>query len=68
MACSLPGSSVYGILQARILEWVPFSFPGDLPDPGIEPGALSLQADSLPSEPPGKSCPIATTQQALSIF
>ena len=29
--------------------------PGDLPDPGIEPGALALQADSLPSEPPGKS-------------
>ena len=28
--------------------------PGDLPDPGIEPGSLALQADSLPSEPPGK--------------
>ena len=28
--------------------------PGDLPDPGIEPGSPSLQADSLPSEPPGK--------------
>ena len=29
--------------------------PGDLPDPGIKPGSLSLQADSLLSEPPGKS-------------
>ena len=29
-------------------------FPGDLPDPGIEPGSPALQADSLPSEPPGK--------------
>ena len=28
--------------------------PGDLPDPGMEPGSPALQADSLPSEPPGK--------------
>ena len=34
--CSLPGSSVHGIFQARILEWVPFPHPKDLPDPGIE--------------------------------
>ena len=33
---------------------LPFSSPGDLPDPGIEPGSLALQVDSLPSEPPGK--------------
>ena len=31
-----------------------FPSPGDLPDPGIEPGSPSLQTDSLPSEPPGK--------------
>ena len=31
------GSTVIGILQARILEWLPCSPPGDLPDPGIEP-------------------------------
>ena len=55
MDCSLPGSSVLGILQARILEWVPFPAPGALPDPGIESGSPALQADSLPSEPPGKS-------------
>ena len=36
--CSLPGSSVHGILQARIMEWVAISFSRDLPDPGIEPG------------------------------
>ena len=29
----------------------PFLSPGDLPDPGIEPGSPSLQPDSLPSEP-----------------
>ena len=54
MACSLPGSSVHGNFQARILEWVAISFPKDLPDPGIKPGSPALQADSLPSEPPGK--------------
>ena len=121
MDCSPPGSSVHGILQARIVEWVviffsrgsswprdqtwvsciagrfctiwatrnvkslswirifatpwtvayqappsmgfsrqecwstlPFSFPGDLPDPGIKPGSPAFQADSLPSELWGK--------------
>ena len=52
--CSLSGSSVCGILQARILECVAIPSPGDLPNPGIEPGSLALQADSSPSEPPGK--------------
>ena len=47
-------SSVHGILQARILEWVAIFSPGDLPNPGIEPGSPALQADFLPSEPPGK--------------
>ena len=51
--CSPPGSSVHGIHQARILEWVSSS-PGNLPDPGIEPRSPALQADSLPFEPPGK--------------
>ena len=32
---------------------LPFPFPGDLPDPGLEPGSPALQADALPSEPPG---------------
>ena len=45
--CSPPGSSVNGILQARILEWLPFPSPGDLPDPGIEPRSPALQADAL---------------------
>ena len=33
---------------------LPFPSPGDLPDPGIKPRSPVLQADSLPSEPPGK--------------
>ena len=54
MDCSPPGSSVHGVLQARMREWVaiPFSRPRDLlPDPGIELGSPALQADSLLSEP-----------------
>ena len=42
------GSSVRGLLQARILEWVVI-FPLDLPDPGIKPGSPALL-----SEPAGK--------------
>ena len=33
---------------------LPFSSPGNLPNPGIEPRSSTLQADSLQSEPPGK--------------
>ena len=47
--------TVHGILQSRILEWVAFPFPGDLPNPGIKPRAPALQADALPAEPQGKT-------------
>ena len=43
-----------GFSRQEYWSGLPFLFPGDLPDPGIEPGSLTLQADSLPSEPPGK--------------
>ena len=50
--CSLPGSFVHGILQARILEWVAISSSrGIFPTQGSEPRLLCLlhwQADSLP--------------------
>ena len=55
MDCSPPGSSVHGLLQAKILEWIAISFSGDLPDLGIEPGSPTLQAVSLPTQPPGKT-------------
>ena len=51
MDCSLPGTSVLGILQTRILESI--ASPGDFPSPGIKPESLALQADSLPAELPG---------------
>ena len=40
--CSPPDSSLHGILQARILEWVPCPPPRDLPHPGIEPTSPAL--------------------------
>ena len=49
--CSPPDSSVHGILQARILEWVAISSPEDSPDPEIKSGSPALQEGSLPSEP-----------------
>ena len=50
--CNLPGFSVRGIFQTRILEWVAIPSSEDLPNPGIEPPSPALQADSLPSELP----------------
>ena len=42
--CILPGSSIHGILQARILEWLPCPPPEDLPDPWMEPSFLMYPA------------------------
>ena len=50
--CSPPGSPVHGILQARTL---PFSPPGDLPDPGIKPASPALAGGFFIPKPPGKS-------------
>ena len=52
MDCSPPGSSVHGIFQ-EYWSGLPFSSPGDLPNPGIELRSPSLWADFLPSEPQG---------------
>ena len=54
MNCSPPGHSVHGILQASILEWVATSFPGDLPDPGMEPVSPVLAGGFFTTQPPGK--------------
>ena len=53
MDCSPSGSSVHGIFWERILEWVACPPPEDLPNPVIELRSSTLQADSLPFEPPG---------------
>ena len=43
-----------GFSRQECWSGLPFPSPGDLPNPGIEPGSPALQADALPSEPPGK--------------
>ena len=50
-----------GFSRQEYWSGLPFPSPGDLPDPGIEPRSPTLQADALPSEPPGKS-PIYRTR------
>ena len=55
--CSPPGSSVHGISQARILEFLAIPSPWDLPNPGIEPmplAALALAGRFFTTELPGK--------------
>ena len=54
--CSPPGSSVHwGFSRQEYWSGLPFPSPGHLPDSRIKPSSPALQADSLPSEPPGKS-------------
>ena len=43
-----------GFSRQEYWSGLPFPSPGDLPDPGIEPGSPALRSDALPSEPPGK--------------
>ena len=50
MDCSVPGSSVQGISQARILEWVAFP-SGDIPNLGIEPLSPAQEGRFFTTEP-----------------
>ena len=52
MDCSPPDSSVYGISQARILEWVAISFSRDLPNPGSGPASSALVGGFFTTESP----------------
>ena len=47
---------------------IPFPSPGDLPDPGIEPGSPTLEADTLTSEPPGKPWWVGLHRRSLELF
>ena len=57
MDCNLPGSSVHGILQARILEWVTISFSRESSRPRDWTHVSRLAGRALTSEPPGKPRP-----------
>ena len=57
IGCNLPGSSVSGISQREILEWVAMPFSGDFPNPGIEPASPespALAGRYFTPEPSGK--------------
>ena len=54
MDCSLPGSSVHEISQARILEWVAISSSGSLPSLGIKPTSPELAGRFFTTIPSGK--------------
>ena len=76
MNCSLPGSSVHGISQARRLEWVVIFILQGIPDPGIKPASLvspALAGRFFTTEPHGKpyvSLPPSSTSNLLffSVF
>ena len=54
VACQAPLSMGNSPGKNEYWSGLPFSSPGDLPDPGIKPRSLALQADSLPTEIQGK--------------
>ena len=57
MGCIQPGSSAHGTFQARIMEWLPFPPPGDLPNPGVKPVSPAFPALAgrfVTTEIPGK--------------
>ena len=57
VAYQAPPIPSMGFSRQECWSGLPFPSPGDLPDPGIEPGSPALQADALLSEPPGKVMP-----------
>ena len=66
VACQAPLSM--GFSRQECWSGLPFPPPGDLPDPGIELRSPALQADCLPSQPPGKSYLLSGDTRNKSIF
>ena len=62
--CGPPGSSVHGILLARVLAWATVSFSGDLPRPGVKAQSPALQVPyhQPPAEPPASACVLTASQ------
>ena len=57
--------SSMGFSRQEYWSGLPFTSPGNLPDPGTEPGSPTLQADALTSEPPGKPTAAAVAAKSL---
>ena len=62
-ACQAPLSM--GFSRPEYWSGLPFPSPGDLSNPGVEPGSPALQVDSLPDEPPGKPTPLSPYPDAF---
>ena len=54
-----------GFSRQQCWSGLPFPSPGDLPDPGIEHGSPTLQADALPSEPPGTNLKLIVKEMEI---
>ena len=65
-ACQAPPSM--GFSRQEYWSGLPFPSPGDLPEPGIKPRSPALQADSLPSEPPGKAALLPLGGSNCSVY
>ena len=63
---NLPGSSSMDFSRQEYWSGLPFPSPGDLPNPGIEPGSPVLQADSFTTEPWGKSLKWSESHSVVS--
>ena len=66
--CSPPGSSVHRFSRQEYWSGLSCPSPGDLPNPEIKPRSPSLEADSLPFEPPGNSPGKNTVVGSLSLL
>ena len=55
-----------GYSRQEYWSGLPFPSPGDIPNPGIEPGSPTMRAESLPSEPPEKPKVTTTTKKKVS--
>ena len=72
IGCSLPGSSVHGILQARILEWVAFPFSRGSSQPEDQTQVSLIAGEgaepALPAEPPGKPVLLSLSLIGIDLF
>ena len=65
VACQAPLSM--GFSRQEYWSGLPSPSPGDLPNPGIEPGSPTLQAEALTSEPPGKLITVYTAMYLITV-
>ena len=68
MDCVRQAPLSLGFSRPEYWSGLPFPSPGDLPNPGIELESPALQADSLPSEPPGNLCNNVLPKNIVLIF